>query len=139
MFWEGLLREYNGNIEEKEKMPTEEPALHATSWRLKSHLQKTRNLSTDRTRYYKAGSTLVVMRKGSSTLNFIFGDHPSPEFGTGLGSTAITTNSGGGKVAEIRYYPWGTERYTYGTTPTTYHFTSESMKTLQAGRGWRVE
>jgi RHS repeat-associated protein len=92
------------------------------------------------------------MRKGSSTLNFIIGDHPSPELGTGpslslgtgLGSTAITTNSSGGKVAEIRYYPWGTERYTYGTTPThpsllhqdrargcsgqAYHFTEQRLE-----------
>jgi RHS repeat-associated protein len=71
-------------------------------------------------RYYYAGSTLVAMRKGSSTLNYMLGDH--------LGSTAITTNSSGGKVAEIRYYPWGTERYTYGTTPTTYHFTEQRLE-----------
>jgi len=29
---------------------------------------------------------------------------------------AITANSSGVKVAETRYYPWGTERYTYGST-----------------------
>jgi RHS repeat-associated protein len=76
------------------------------------------------------------MRKGSSTLNYMLGDHPSPELGTGpslslgtgLGSTEITTDSSGGKVAEIRYYPWGTERYTYGTTPTTYHFTGQRLE-----------
>jgi hypothetical protein len=104
----------------------------------------------------------VAMRKGSSTLNYMLGDHPSPELGTGpslslgtgLGSTEITTDSSGGKVAEIRY-PWGTERYKSGETPThpslcsgqAYQFTSESMKTvksckhckaLQAGRDWRV-
>jgi RHS repeat-associated protein len=71
-------------------------------------------------KYYYEGSSLVAMRTGSSTLNFIFGDH--------LGSTAITTNSSGGKVAEIRYYPWGTERYTYGTTPTSYHFTGQRLE-----------
>jgi hypothetical protein len=47
---------------------------------------------------------------------------------TGLGNTAITTNSIGGKVGEIRYYPWGTERYTSGTTPTTYHFTGQRLE-----------
>jgi RHS repeat-associated protein len=62
----------------------------------------------------------VAMRTGSSTLNYLLGDH--------LGSTAITTDSSGGKVAEIRYYPWGTERYTYGTTPTTYHFTGQRLE-----------
>jgi hypothetical protein len=55
-----------------------------------------------------------------------------------MSSTAIITDTIGGYLAEIRYYPWGTERYTSGTTPTSYHFTSESTKTLQAGRGWRV-
>jgi RHS repeat-associated protein len=62
----------------------------------------------------------MAMRKGSSTLNYQFGDH--------LGSTALTTNSSGLKVAEIRYNPWGTERYTYGTTPTTYHFTGQRLE-----------
>ncbi|MFZ2095050.1 MAG: hypothetical protein WAV05_00295 [Anaerolineales bacterium] len=50
-----------------------------------------------RDRYYYAGSTLIAMRTGSSAANYIFEDH--------LGSTAITTNSIGGKIAEIRYYP----------------------------------
>jgi hypothetical protein len=153
MFSEGLQREYNGNIDEKVKMPTEERALHATPCRLKSHLLRIRNLPTDRTRNYYAGSTLVAMppkitagdRTGSSTLNYMLGDHPSLSLGTGLGSTAITTNSSGGKVAEIRYYPWGTERYKYGTTPThpslcsgqAHHFTSESIKTVKACRHCR--
>jgi hypothetical protein len=79
-------------------------------------------------KYYYAGSTLVAMRKGSSTLNYMLGDHPSPGLGTGLGSTAITADSSGGKAAEIRYYPWGTERYTYGTTPTSYHFTGQRLE-----------
>ncbi len=30
--------------------------------------------------------------------------------------------------AEIRYNPWGTERYVYGTTPTTYHFTGQRLE-----------
>jgi hypothetical protein len=145
MFSEGLQREYNGNIDEKVKMPTEERALHATPCRLKSHLLRIRNLPTDRTRNYYAGSTLVAMRKGSSTLNYMLGDHPSLSLGTGLGSKAITTNNSGGKVAEIRYYPWGTERYKYGTTPThpslcsgqAHHFTSESIKTVKACRHGR--
>jgi hypothetical protein len=148
---------------------TGEPALPATTWRLKSHLLRTRNLPTDRIRNYYSGSTLVAMppkitagdRTGSSTLNYMLGDHPSLSLGTGpslslgtgpslslgtgLGSTAITTDSNGGYFAEIRYYPWGTERYTYGTTPThpslcsgqAYHFTSESIKTVKACRHCR--
>jgi RHS repeat-associated protein len=84
-----------------------------------SYFEWTGSTSTMK-KYYYAGSTLVAMRKGSSTLNYLLGDH--------LGSTAITTDSSGVKVAEIRYYPWGTERYTYGTTPTTYHFTGQRLE-----------
>jgi hypothetical protein len=38
-------------------------------------------------KYYYSGATRVAMRTGSSTLNYLLSDH--------LGSTAITTNSGG--------------------------------------------
>ncbi len=48
--------------------------------------------------------------------------------GTGLGSTSITANNDGTRTGEIRYNPWGTERYTYGTTPTTYHFTGQRLE-----------
>ena len=70
--------------------------------------------------YYYAGSTRVAMRTGSSTINYLLGDH--------LGSQAITTNSSGVKSAEIRYYPWGNTRYTSGTTPTTFKFTGQRLK-----------
>ena len=68
-------------------------------------------------KYYYAGATRVAMQTGSGTINFLLGDH--------LGSTAITTTNTGTKSAEIRYYPWGTTRYTSGTTPTTYKFTGQ--------------
>jgi len=64
------------------------------------------------------------MRTGSSTINYLLGDHsliPRDR----LGSQAITTNSSGVRSAEVRYMPWGTERYTSGTTPTTYKFTGQ--------------
>jgi RHS repeat-associated protein len=60
------------------------------------------------------------MRTGSSTLNFLLGDH--------LGSNAITTDSSGVKSAEIRYYPWGTTRYTSGTSPTTMQYTGQRVE-----------
>jgi YD repeat-containing protein len=87
--------------------------------------------TTTMIKYYYAGSTRVAMRTGSSTLNYLLGDH--------LGSPAITTDSSGNNPADIRYYPWGMERYNSGTTPTTYPFTSVIMKTLQASRGGRGE
>jgi hypothetical protein len=71
------------------------------------------------THFYTRG-TRVAIRTGSSTLNYLLGDH--------LGSQAITTNSSGGSTGEIRYYAWGTERYTSGTTPTTYHFTGQRLE-----------
>jgi RHS repeat-associated protein len=56
------------------------------------------------------------MRSGS-TLTYLLGDH--------LGSTSITANNVGARVAELRYKPLGRIRYTYGTTPTTYRFTGQ--------------
>jgi hypothetical protein len=70
-------------------------------------------------KYYYAESTRVAMRTGS-TLYFLLGDH--------LGSTAITTDSNGVRIAELRYYPWGTIRYTYGSTPTSYIFTGRRLE-----------
>ncbi len=84
-----------------------------------NYLEWTDNTST-MIKYYYAGSTRVAMRTGSSTLNYLLGDH--------LGSQAITTSSSGAMSAEIRYYPWGTERYSSGTTPTTYHFTGQRLE-----------
>jgi RHS repeat-associated protein len=73
--------------------------------------------STNKRTYYYAGGQRVAMRSESSTLNFLLGDH--------LGSTSLTTDSSGGRTAELRYYPWGGSRYAYQTTPTTYRFTGQ--------------
>ena len=57
------------------------------------------------------------MRQGS-TVYFLLGDH--------LGSTSITANSSGGLYAELRYKPWGEQRYWNGVaTPTTFRFTGQ--------------
>ena len=74
------------------------------------------------TKYYYAGSTRVAMRTGSTTdpianLTYLMGDH--------LGSTSVTANNVGARVAELHYKPLGRTRYTYGTTPTTYRFTGQ--------------
>ncbi len=50
------------------------------------------------------------MRTGS-TLNYLLGDHSLTFARDRLGSQAINTDSNGIKTGEIRYYPWGTERY----------------------------
>ncbi len=73
------------------------------------------------TKYYFAGSTRVAMRKYtipvSSTLEFILGDH--------LGSTSITTDASGAKIAELRYTAWGEVRYNWGSTFTNYTYTGQ--------------
>jgi RHS repeat-associated protein len=71
-------------------------------------------------KFYYAGTVRIAMRTGTTTLNWLFGDH--------LGSTSITTDSSGNKIAELRYKTWGETRYTYGTTPTTFKFTGQRQE-----------
>jgi len=75
-------------------------------------------------KYYHAGSQRVALRDGS-TVYFLLGDH--------LGSTSITANSSGGLSAELRYKPWGENRYTNGTTPPTYRFTGQRSEESTLG------
>lgn len=77
--------------------------------------------TSDMKKYYYAGSVKVAMRTGSSTINYLLGDH--------LGSNAITTNSSGVKYSEIRYMPWGTTRYTSGSSPTSMQYTGQRVET----------
>jgi len=74
--------------------------------------------------YYYAGGQRVALRE-NSTLYFLLGDH--------LGSTAITANSSGGLHAELRYKPWGENRYTSGATPTTFRFTGQRSEETTLG------
>jgi len=67
-------------------------------------------------KYYYAGAQRIAMRE-NGTLSYLLADH--------LGSTSITANSSGAKVAELRYKAWGETRYTYGTTPTSYRYTGQ--------------
>lgn len=69
------------------------------------------------TKYYYTGSQRVAMRVGASTWYFLLTDH--------LGSTAKTATSSGTLYGELRYRAWGENRYSWGTTPTTYHFTGQ--------------
>jgi RHS repeat-associated protein len=64
--------------------------------------------------YYYAGSTRVAMRD-NGTLYFLLSDH--------LGSTSLTIGDDESTViAELRYKPWGSIRYSNGSTPTDYTF-----------------
>jgi RHS repeat-associated protein len=68
------------------------------------------------TTYYYAGGQRIALRQGR-TVSWLAGDH--------LGSTTLTANSAGAKTAELLYSPFGTTRYTWGTTPTSYGFTGQ--------------
>jgi len=96
-----------------------------------SHFEWTGSTSTMK-KYYYAGGQRVAMRQGSSTVYWLLGDH--------LGSTALTANSSGGKVAELRYKAWGETRYTYETTPTSFRYTGqrqeESLGIYLMGARW---
>jgi len=41
------------------------------------------------------------------------------------GSTSLTLDASGNKIGELRYKPWGENRYTYGTTPTRLQYTGQ--------------
>jgi RHS repeat-associated protein len=71
-------------------------------------------------KYYYAGTTRVAMRDTSGALKFLLGDH--------IGSTSITTNSSGVKSAELRYYPWGGQRWSSGTIPTSFRYTGQRLE-----------
>jgi RHS repeat-associated protein len=72
-------------------------------------------------KYYYAGAQRIAMAEGS-TVSYLLGDH--------LGSTSLTINSSGLRVAELRYKPWGEIRYTAGTTPTQRRFTGQTQDTI---------
>ncbi len=82
-------------------------------------------------KYYSFNGQRIAMNK-AGVVYYLLGDH--------LGSTALTVNSSGSKVAELRYKAWGETRYTWGTTPTTYRYTGqrqeESLGLYQMGARW---
>ncbi len=59
------------------------------------------------------------MRTGD-TLNWLLGDH--------LGSTNSTANGSGIEVGKLFYKPWGEERFSSGTTPTSFKFTGQRQE-----------
>ncbi len=71
----------------------------------------------------------MAIRTRSSTVNYLFGDHPSLVLGTSLGGTNMIADANGNNPITILYYPWGTQRYTSGTPPTTYRFTGQRYET----------
>jgi len=69
---------------------------------------------------YYAGSTRVATRRGS-VLYYVLSDH--------LGSTALTADSNGNRVSELRYRAFGETRYSGGSgTPTDRRFTGQQQE-----------
>jgi RHS repeat-associated protein len=81
------------------------------------------------TRYFYAGETAVAMRDGSGSgtyrLKWLLGDH--------LGSTSIIADASGVRSGEVRYRPWGEDRFTWGTTPTSYRYTGQRSEMVSFG------
>jgi RHS repeat-associated protein len=82
-----------------------------------SHFEYTS--STNKKLYYYSGGVRVAVRvvTNQNNLYFLLSDH--------LGSTSITATSSGGFYSELRYMPWGGNRFTNGTTPTSYRYTGQ--------------
>jgi RHS repeat-associated protein len=71
-------------------------------------------------KYYYAGGERVAMRTGSSTVNYLLSDH--------LGSTSVVADVSGVRTSEVRYKAWGEDRYSYGTSPTSYRYTGQRQE-----------
>jgi RHS repeat-associated protein len=73
--------------------------------------------------YYGSGSAMRVAGASDPEANGVFyllKDH--------LGSTNLTIDSAGNVVGEMRYKAWGETRYTSGTTPTDFNYTSQRQE-----------
>ncbi len=68
------------------------------------------------TKYYHHGGARVAMRAGG-VVYYLHADH--------LGSTSLTTDAGGNRIAEMRYLPYGGTRYEWGHIPTDRRYTGQ--------------
>ena len=79
-------------------------------------------VTTEAVRYYDAGGKRVALRRDAvipaTTLYWVLADQVNSTTKTILDST-YAVNS------ELRYKPWGTARYSSGSTPTTKRFTGQ--------------
>jgi hypothetical protein len=83
------------------------------------------------------------MRTGAITVNYLLSDHPSFHSGQALGSNAVAADTIGIRLSEVRYKPWGEDRYNYNTSPTSYRYTGQRQEAApeyrrRNGRLWIV-
>jgi hypothetical protein len=95
--------------------------------------------------YIIAGQQVATRRVdglGAGVLYWLVGDHPSASLRIGLRSTTLVLDQNGAKVDEIRYYPYGAERWPLDRTfPTDYRFTGQKYEAgvgglYQMGARW---
>ena len=86
--------------------------------------QTTSGTSTTITKYYQAGSQRIALRV-NGVVRWLATDH--------LGSTSVTANESGARIAELRYKPWGENRYTFDATPTQRRFTGQVLDNVAGG------
>jgi RHS repeat-associated protein len=84
-------------------------------------------------KYYLFGGQRVAMNKGG-VLYYLAGDHLGTTSAVLCGQAAgCGTVPMGGKVAESRHHPYGTQRWASGTFPTDYRFTGQRVETGLGG------
>ncbi len=66
-------------------------------------------------RYYRLGDQLVLY--DGTAYHYLYSDQ--------LNSAVLTTNPGGTKTSETRYYPYGAHRYDWGSDPSDRDFTGQ--------------
>jgi RHS repeat-associated protein len=86
--------------------------------------QTTSGGSTMITKYYLAGGQLIALQINGA-VRWLATDH--------LGSTAVTANETGARIAELRYKPWGESRYSFDATPTQRRFTGQVLDDAAGG------
>ena len=72
------------------------------------------------TKHYQFNGRLIALREGltsSDPVSFLVGNH--------LGSTSTTLWANGSLRADLRYTPWGEQRWASNSTPTAYQYTSQ--------------
>jgi RHS repeat-associated protein len=77
------------------------------------------------TKYYEFGGGVVAMRRAGEGLVYLHGDQ--------LGSTSLTTSASGVVLSQVRYKPWGEERWSAGAPGTDRLFTGQRKESPRTG------
>jgi RHS repeat-associated protein len=81
-----------------------------------SYLPLVANTIIEKVSYYYADGQRIAMRN-NGVVSYLYGDQ--------LGSVSAVARADGSLLSKTFYHPWGTTRYSQGTTPTDYAFTGQ--------------